>query len=178
MSIPSVSGTEGKAGEFLESHLGSLGYRVERQNVTQDRFNVIAFAGGDPQVMLCTHIDTVPPVLAIREDDDYLYGRGACDTKGIIAAMLEAGERLRRNRVTNFGYLFVVAEETDSPRQGLHRDRCQIPGNQARRCHGSPAGDESHNRREKMGDSVDRISKFGRHAGDRRRACVHRQIDG
>jgi acetylornithine deacetylase len=114
MSIPSVSGAEGKVGEFLESHLGSLGYRVERQNVTQDRFNVIAFAGDDPHVMLCTHIDTVPPVLPIREDDDYLYGRGACDTKGIIAAMLEAGARLRHDGKTNFGYLFVVAEETDS----------------------------------------------------------------
>ena len=64
--------------------------------------------------MLCTHIDTVPPVLPIGEDNDYLYGRGACDTKGIIAAMLEAGDRLRRNGTTNFGYLFVVAEETDS----------------------------------------------------------------
>jgi acetylornithine deacetylase len=114
MSIPSVSGTEGKIGEFLESHLASLGYRVERQNVTQDRFNVMAFAGGDPQVMFCTHIDTVPPVLPIREDNDYLYGRGACDTKGIIAAMLEAGARLHRDGITNFGYLFVVAEETDS----------------------------------------------------------------
>jgi acetylornithine deacetylase len=113
MSIPSVSGTEGKVGEFLDSHLRSLGYRVERQNVTHDRFNVIAFAG-DPHVMMCTHIDTVPPTLPIREDDDYLYGRGACDTKGIIAAMLEAGERLRRDGTTNFGYLFVVAEETDS----------------------------------------------------------------
>jgi acetylornithine deacetylase len=114
MSIPSVSGTEGKVGEFLESHLGNLGYRVERQNVTQDRFNVIAFAGGDPHIILCTHIDTVPPVLPIREDDDFLYGRGACDTKGIIAAMMEAGGRLRRDGKTNFGYLFVVAEETDS----------------------------------------------------------------
>src|SRR5436853_557894 len=97
MSIPSVSGTEGKVGEFLESHLARLGYKVERQNVTADRFNVIAFAGGDPHVILCTHIDTVPPVLPIHEDDEYLCGRGACDTKGIIAAMLEAGDRLRRD---------------------------------------------------------------------------------
>src|SRR5215510_13031012 len=114
MSIPSVSGTEGKVGEFLELHLAGLGYKVERQNVTSDRFNLIAFAGGDPQVILCTHIDTVPPLLPVREDDDYLYGRGACDTKGIIAAMLDAGDRLRRGGTRNFGYLFVVAEETDS----------------------------------------------------------------
>jgi acetylornithine deacetylase len=114
MSIPSVSGTEGKVGEFLESHLGGLGYRVERQNVAPDRFNVMAYAGAHADVILCTHIDTVPPVLAIREDDEFLYGRGACDTKGIIAAMIEAGERVRRDGMKNFGYLFVIAEETDS----------------------------------------------------------------
>ncbi|HYR88830.1 MAG TPA: M20/M25/M40 family metallo-hydrolase [Terriglobia bacterium] len=113
MSIGSVTGTEGEVGEFLSSHLGSLGYRVDRQNVTADRFNVLAFAG-DARVVMCTHIDTVPPTLPVREDNEFLYGRGACDTKGIIAAMLEAGGRLRRDGITNFGYLFVVGEETDS----------------------------------------------------------------
>src|SRR6185295_9713491 len=57
----------------------------------------------------------VPPAdVPIREDDEFLYGRGACDTKGIIAAMLEAGDRLRKSGVTNFGYMFLVGEETDS----------------------------------------------------------------
>jgi acetylornithine deacetylase len=114
MSIPSVTGTEGKIAEFLSSHLESLGYRVERQDITSDRFNLFAFAG-EGRVMFCTHIDTVPPAtIPIREDDEFLYGRGACDTKGVIAAMLEAGERLRRGGVTNFGYMFLVGEETDS----------------------------------------------------------------
>ena len=116
MSIPSVTGTEREIAEFLSSHLSSLGYRVERQAVTGDRFNVFAFAG-EGRVMLCTHIDTVPPpppMIAIREDADFLYGRGACDTKGIIAAMLEAGDRLRQAGITNFGYMFLVGEETDS----------------------------------------------------------------
>ena len=113
MSIGSITGTEGEVGEFLSSYLGNLGYKVERQNVTPDRFNVLAFAG-DARVVMCTHIDTVPPMLPVREDNEFLYGRGACDTKGIIAAMLEAGERLRRAGITNFGYLFVVGEETDS----------------------------------------------------------------
>src|SRR5207244_6053901 len=114
MSIPSVTGTEHGIAEFLLSHLSSLGYRVERQNVTDDRFNVFAFAG-EGRVMFCTHLDTVPPAnVPVHEDDQFLYGRGACDTKGIIAAMLEAGDRLRRDGVTNFGYLFLVGEETDS----------------------------------------------------------------
>src|SRR5262245_45940349 len=106
MSIPSVTGSERNIGEFLSTHLASLGYRVERQDVRGDRFNVFAFAG-EGRVMLCTHIDTVPPpTLPIREDPQFLYGRGACDTKGIIAAMLEAGSRLRQGGVTNFGYMF------------------------------------------------------------------------
>jgi acetylornithine deacetylase len=116
MSIPSVTGTEREVGEFLLSHLATLNYRVERQNVVDDRFNVLAFAG-DARVLMCTHIDTVPPpppAIPVREDNDFLYGRGACDTKGIIAAMLEAGDRLTRSGVVNFGYLFVVGEETDS----------------------------------------------------------------
>src|SRR3989454_7380613 len=116
MSIPSVTGTERELGEFLSSHLASLNYRVEHQSVVGDRFNVLAFAG-DARVLLCTHIDTVPPpppAIPIREDNDFLYGRGACDTKGIIAAMLEAGDRLRRSGIINFGYLFLVGEETDS----------------------------------------------------------------
>jgi acetylornithine deacetylase len=114
MSIPSVTGTEGPLGEFLMTHLAGRGYRVERQNVAPNRFNVFAFAGEAP-VMFCTHLDTVPPpTLPVREDDEFLYGRGACDTKGIIAAMIEAGDRLRRDGIHNFGYLFLVGEETDS----------------------------------------------------------------
>src|SRR5262245_24699316 len=116
INIPSVTGTEGEVGEFLSSHLASLGYRVERQHVTTDRFNVFAFAG-EGRVMLCTHLDTVPPSsvpIRAAEDDEFLYGRGACDTKGIIAAMLEAGNRLRTAGVTNFGYMFLIGEETDS----------------------------------------------------------------
>jgi len=113
MSIPSVTGTEGEVGRFLSSHLTGLGYRVNQQNVAAGRFNVLAFAD-HPRVVLCTHMDTVPPILPVREDDEYLYGRGACDTKGIIAAMLEAGAGLRRDGVANVGYLFVVGEETYS----------------------------------------------------------------
>jgi len=114
MAIPSVTGTEREIGEFLVEHLSALGYRVEKQRVAPDRFNVFAFAG-DGRVMFCTHLDTVPPAtVPIGEDETFLYGRGACDTKGIIAAMIEAGERLRKRGITNFGYMFVVGEETDA----------------------------------------------------------------
>jgi acetylornithine deacetylase len=112
MAIPSVSGNELEVGNFLASHLATLGYRVEKQEVEPGRFNVMAYAG-TPRVLFCTHIDTVPVVLPVREDEAFLYGRGACDTKGIIAAMLEAGELLRKRGKEDFGYLFVVGEETN-----------------------------------------------------------------
>jgi len=96
MAIPSITGTERAIGEFLAAELARRNYRVETQEVEKDRLNVIAWAGGRARLVLCTHIDTVPPMLPVREDDQFLYGRGACDTKGIMAAMLEAGDRLRQ----------------------------------------------------------------------------------
>jgi acetylornithine deacetylase len=111
MRIPSVTGDEAEVGRYLASVLGELGYRVDTQEVSPGRLNVMAYAG-EPEVVICTHIDTVPPFLDVREDETALYGRGACDTKGIIAAMLEAGNRLREDGVDRFGYLFLVGEET------------------------------------------------------------------
>ena len=111
MEIPSVSGNEREVGQFLAQCLASRGCPVELQEVERDRFNVIS-RSDDARVMFCTHIDTVPPVLDVHEDERFLYGRGACDTKGIIAAMLEAGDALRKSGFVNFGYLFVVGEET------------------------------------------------------------------
>jgi acetylornithine deacetylase len=111
MQIPSVTGAEGEVGKYLCAILEEQGLTVETQEVTPDRFNLVATAGS-PEVILCTHIDTVPPVLGVSEDEDALYGRGACDTKGIIAAMLAAGKRLRADGEDRFGYLFLVGEET------------------------------------------------------------------
>lgn len=112
MAIPSVSGGEKEIGQFLTELLYTRRYRVEKQFLIPNRFNVLAFAGR-PRVILCTHMDTVPPMLPVSEDDRFLYGRGACDTKGIIAAMVEAGDRLRAQGVDSFGFLFVVGEETN-----------------------------------------------------------------
>ncbi|MDQ6707432.1 MAG: M20/M25/M40 family metallo-hydrolase, partial [Acidobacteriota bacterium] len=58
--------------------------------------------------------DTVPPFFASREDGDRIWGRGACDTKGIIASMIMAVEALLASGERNFGLLFVVGEERNS----------------------------------------------------------------
>ena len=114
IDIPSVTGDEKDVGEFLAFHLEGLGYRVERQEVAKDRFNVIATIGASPRVVFSTHMDTVPPYIISSEDEERIYGRGACDAKGIIAAQVTAAERLRAEGVNEIALLFTVDEETGS----------------------------------------------------------------
>jgi acetylornithine deacetylase len=114
VDIPSTTDHESEAATFLFDELSRLGYDCRRQPVTETRFNVFASAGGRPRVVLNSHIDTVPPWFESSEDAEFLYGRGACDTKGVIAAMIAAGERLRASGTRDFAFLFVVGEETDS----------------------------------------------------------------
>lgn len=114
IDVPSPTESEFAAAELLEHELTRLGFATRRQDLTPTRFNLLALAGGTPRVLFNSHMDTVPPWFASREDEEFLYGRGACDTKGIIASMLAAGERLRARGVDEFGFLFVVGEETDS----------------------------------------------------------------
>lgn len=114
IDIPSLSDSEGAVALELERLLTGFGFHVERQEIEAERFNLFATTSATPRVVLCTHIDTVPPFVPFREDDEYLYGRGACDTKGILAAMVAAAERLLEGGVDAFGFLLVVAEETDS----------------------------------------------------------------
>ena len=117
VSIPSISGDEKAVAEFIAEYLSAAGFEVELQEAAERRPNVYA-RRGEPDVVLSTHIDTVPPYVEFREDDEFIYGRGACDTKGIIAAMIKAGEALIDAKVTDFGLLLVVGEEAGSP--GAH----------------------------------------------------------
>jgi acetylornithine deacetylase len=114
IDVPSPTEQERDAGEFLFARLEQLRYRCSRREVAPNRFNIFASPGGRPRVIINSHYDTVPPWFASSEDERFIYGRGACDTKGIIAAMIAAGEHLRSGGVDEFAFLFVVGEETDS----------------------------------------------------------------
>ncbi len=115
VDIESISGNERAVGEFLLARLGELGWRAEAMPVEPNRFNVYATApnGEPPELVFSTHMDTVPPHIASSEDDDRVWGRGACDAKGIIAAQVAAAERLRR-KGARVALLFLVGEERDS----------------------------------------------------------------
>jgi acetylornithine deacetylase len=114
IDIPSPTDHEYAVAEHLDHLLTRLGFATKRHGVSPSRFNLYASAGGHPRVVLNSHLDTVPPWFAASEDDDHIYGRGACDTKGVISAMIAAGERLHARGLRDFAFLFVVGEETDS----------------------------------------------------------------
>jgi len=115
VDIESITGNEGPVGEFLSRELRALGYHTQRMPVEGQRHNVFATSPEQPQpeIVFSTHMDTVPPFIASREDDDSVYGRGACDAKGIIAVQIAAAERLRKEGIYP-GLLFLVGEERDS----------------------------------------------------------------
>jgi acetylornithine deacetylase len=126
VNMHSTTYHEYAAGKFLEAFLVAEGWAVETMAVPKpkagtpgaegggERFNVYACVpGSTPDVVFSTHMDTVPPFFGCTEDEDFLYGRGTCDAKGIIAAQVAAAERLRDEGV-RVGLLFVVGEERDS----------------------------------------------------------------
>jgi acetylornithine deacetylase len=117
VDIESITENEEQMGAVLFAHLSELAAKhaghVELIPVEARRNNVLAW-WGEPTVTLSTHMDTVPPFFPSREDDQHIWGRGACDTKGIIASMIFAVRDLLEAGHTNLALLFVVGEERNS----------------------------------------------------------------
>jgi acetylornithine deacetylase len=113
VALETPTGSEAAATNFLDETLRQAGYRTIRQRVTPGRDNLYAFRE-EPAVVFSTHLDTVPPYLALSEDADAIHGRGSCDAKGLAAAMVTAAERLADQGERRIGLLFVVGEENGS----------------------------------------------------------------
>ena len=113
VSIQSPTGREGKAVDFVARWLVARGWNVTVQEVSAGRGNVWASRRGGG-VTMSTHLDTVPPFVRPRLDGERLFGRGACDAKGIAAAMLAAADRLCTSGEDRVDLLFVVGEEKGS----------------------------------------------------------------
>jgi acetylornithine deacetylase len=117
VDIDSTTGDEAEAGRWLARYLRELDFSVTEQPVDHHRFNVLATPRGiesTPQVALSTHYDCVPPFFSSRLEGSRIFGRGACDAKGIIAAQIAAADRLRHAGDTRVALLFVVGEERGS----------------------------------------------------------------
>ena len=117
VDIESTTNHEKNVGDYLFAHLNALAARfdgrIERIPAEPQRDNIFA-RWGEPVVTLSTHMDTVPPFFASREDGEFIWGRGSCDAKGIIATMIAAAEKLLAAGKRNLGLLFVVGEERNS----------------------------------------------------------------
>jgi acetylornithine deacetylase len=120
--IESTTYHEGAVGDFLADFLSARGWAVEKTPVEQPResvgggarWNIYAGAAGEaPELVFSTHLDTVPPYIQFSEDEEFVYGRGVCDAKGIVAAQVAAAEALRAEGF-KIGLLFVSGEERDS----------------------------------------------------------------
>ena len=113
LTIDSSTGAENSVVDFLSKWLVARGWNVTLQEVTRGRANIWASRAGHG-VTLSTHLDTVPPYFGPRLEDGRLIGRGACDAKGIAAAMLVAADNLARGGEQRVDLLLVVGEEKGS----------------------------------------------------------------
>ena len=128
LQIDSTTGRERELADFLAQRMAGEGRRVEM-------FEVESMAGdcpqgcgapvnlmvswGQPKVVFCTHLDTVPPYIApsvetLENGDLVVRGRGSCDAKGQIFSMWEACLELERRGCTDFALLLLAGEETGS----------------------------------------------------------------
>jgi acetylornithine deacetylase len=114
VDIDSTTGREAEVAGWLVTFLRERGYIVAEQPVSSGRVNVYARLDADPIVAFSTHFDCVPPFFPSREEGGLVFGRGACDAKGVLAAQVAAAERLRGSGEKRFALLFVAGEERGS----------------------------------------------------------------
>ena len=123
LQIDSTSGRERMFADFLAERLQTPDCRVERFDVPSMAGDApegvgcpqnLLFSWGEPHILFCTHLDTVPPYISPSVEDGVVRGRGTCDAKGQIFAMYEACLELERRGYDGFGLLLLAGEETGS----------------------------------------------------------------
>ncbi|HWA94219.1 MAG TPA: M20/M25/M40 family metallo-hydrolase [Terracidiphilus sp.] len=177
VEIESTTYHEGAVGDYLAELLTERGWAVEKTAVPQPadgsgdkRWNVYGGTDGiTPQLVFSTHMDTVPPYIHFREDEEFVYGRGVCDAKGIIAAQIVAAEALRAEGLP-VAVLYVSGEERDSAGAKVANkspkgsrflingeptdNRLGIATKGALRCSFKAAGKMAHSAYPELGDSA------------------------
>jgi len=116
--IPSVSGDESRAAEWLVARMNELGYRAW----VDEAGNAVGVRGDEaaPALLLLGHIDTVPGWIDVRREGGELLGRGAVDAKGPLAAFVVAGARARLPAGTRLMVVGAVEEEIATSRGARH----------------------------------------------------------
>lgn len=113
VAMETPTGSERAATDFLDAALRRVGYTTVRQRVSAGRDNLYAYRE-PPALVFSSHVDCVPPYVPLAEDGESIRGRGSCDAKGLVAAMVAAAERLAERGERRIGLLFLVGEENGS----------------------------------------------------------------
>lgn len=111
LEIDSTSGHERAMGEWLAEHLEAP--HKELMEVGDGTLNLL-LSWGEPRVVFCSHMDTVPPYIPPTFETDCVKGRGSCDAKGQVYAMYRACKELEARGRSGFGLLILSGEETGS----------------------------------------------------------------
>ena len=118
LSIDSTSGKERKVAEWLVGRLPGMFPAANRPVLRVDEVGDgtlnLLLTRGTPKIVFCSHLDTVPPYIEPTFDDDVIKGRGSCDAKGQVFALVTACQRLAEEGKTDFGLLLLAGEETGS----------------------------------------------------------------
>lgn len=136
LDIYSPSGKEEDIQLYLEEILTRAGFRVERQEVDVDRYNLrVTMGSGSPRLYLVGHVDTVPAwdldEVGPEQDDGIIRGLGSADMKGGCAAMVEVwlalAEALEPAERPAVGLLLVVGEEENGDGSATFLQSCTPP---------------------------------------------------
>ena len=111
LSFDSTSGQERAVAEWLFETIEAP--KKERFEVGDGTLNLL-FSWGEPKLVFCTHMDTVPPYIPPTFEGETMKGRGACDAKGQILALYTACKVLESEGKSGFGLLLLSGEETGS----------------------------------------------------------------
>lgn len=111
LSIDSTSGRERDFALWLEKSLDAP--RKTLHEVGDGTLNLL-LGWGEPEIVFCTHMDTVPPYIAPVFDGGIVRGRGSCDAKGQIFSMYSACRALAASGHDGFALLLLSGEETGS----------------------------------------------------------------
>jgi len=118
LSIDSTSGKERKVAEWLSETLPGMFPPANRPVLRVDEVGDgtlnLLLTWGKPRIVFCSHLDTVPPYIEPTFPESVIKGRGSCDAKGQVFAMVTACQRLAEEGKTDFGLLLLAGEETGS----------------------------------------------------------------
>lgn len=123
VAIPSVSGQEAEASAFLAARMNELGYQAGVDEVGNavgvierpDEKGKITH-----EIVLLGHIDTVPGDIPVHITDGCLYGRGAVDAKGPLAAFVVAGAQTSLLPGRRLVVIAAVEEEAATSKGAWH----------------------------------------------------------